>query len=229
MPSQTTFIRTVRCIINISRHSAFVRIYVCWPIILKWIIQMSAARTSSWVKRNFTSMRLLFDALLGLFAIVIAPSLSPNVSTQIPVLMKSAFLDASHNAKYSASRVEVVRHFSVDLFQPISVSPSFTATPDTDIWSLDIDAKTTSTNTESLRSGPRMNFKPIFFVQITYAATCNRGFLCRGLVWWLCRAHSRNALVIFVSWLTATSSPLYKESVHGKLVVSPRFIVLSGT
>ena len=95
-------------------------------------------------------MCLLLDALLGLSAIAFAPSLSPKMSTRMPLspgwrktktaLVNSASLDASYRATYSASQVAVVTHFCVLLFHPMAVSPNITTTPDKDLRSLDAAA-----------------------------------------------------------------------------------------
>ena len=96
-------------------------------------------------------MCFLLDALLGLSTIAFDElSLSSKISTRIPLssgwrntkaaLVDNTPLDALHRATYCASQVGVVTHFYVLLFQPMTVSPNITATPDTDIRSLDAAA-----------------------------------------------------------------------------------------
>ena len=96
-------------------------------------------------------MCLLLAALLGQSAIAFAPPLSPKTRTLVAVslgrvktstaFMKSASLDASHKATYSASQVAVVTHFCVERFQPKAVSSNTTAIiPDTDLQSSDSTA-----------------------------------------------------------------------------------------
>ena len=121
---------------------------ICMLIRCSYVQNSDIPRTDqSRMKWSFKSTCLLLDARLGLSAIAFAPSLSPKMSTRMPLrygwrktktaLVNKASLDPSHKAACSASQVAVVTHFCVLLFQPMAALPDITSTPDTDLRSLD--------------------------------------------------------------------------------------------
>ena len=147
MTSKKLHLRRTR---NVFLQSAFVRTSACCSLVHTCKILTSPVRINLRMKWSFTSMCLLLDSLLRVSAIAFAPLLSPKISTRMPLssgwrnsktaLVNSASLDASHKATYYTSHVAVVTHFWVLLFQPMAVSPNITATPDTDLRSLDAAA-----------------------------------------------------------------------------------------
>ena len=119
---QERFIKVPRCNINFFLQRGFVRTSACCSSVPTCNTRTSPARIKPLImKWSFTPICLLRDALLGLPEIAFAPSLSPKISTLIPVrsgcrntktaLVNRASLDASHEVTYLASHVAVVTHF----------------------------------------------------------------------------------------------------------------------
>ena len=107
---QERFINARRFNINFFLQRGFVRTSACCFSVPTCNTRTSPARIKPLMILSFRSICLLRDALIGLSAIAFARSLSPKMSTLIPIrsgwrntktaLVTSACLDASHKATY---------------------------------------------------------------------------------------------------------------------------------